>query len=182
MPSIGHVAVGLAAGRLQAGDGPRVRTTLVMTALATFPDLDVLGWFAGVGHHSAWAHRGALHSLLVAALAAAVASPLLARPRGAWPGFLLGFAAAASHGLLDTVTHGGSGVMLLWPFTPARFLAPWHPLPAAPIGLAVLSRGLALMAAEAMVFSPFLVYALWPRRSPRAASRSAHAGTLERST
>lgn len=180
MPSIGHVAVGLAAGRLQAGDGPRVRTTLVMTALATFPDADVLGWFAGVGHHSAWAHRGALHSLLVAALAAALASPLLARPRGAWPGFLIGFAAAASHGLLDTVTHGGSGVMLLWPFWPARFLAPWHPLPAAPIGMALLSRrGLALMAGEAMVFSPFLAYALWPRR---AASRSAQAGPLERST
>lgn len=166
MPSFGHVAVGLAAGRFQAKDGRRLRPTLILTALATFPDLDVITWFAGAGRYSIWWHRGALHSLAAAALAALVGALLLDRGRRFPAALLVCLAAAASHGLLDTMTHGGSGVMLLWPFSDARFLAPWHPLPAAPIGLRIFSpRGLELMAGEAVLFAPLLVYALWPRRS-----------------
>lgn len=176
MPSFGHVAVGLAAGRFQAKDGSRLRPTLVLTALATFPDLDVVGWFVGAERHSIWLHRGALHSLVAAGLAAVVGAVLLDRGRGFAAALLVAFATAASHGLLDTITHGGAGVMLLWPFSHARFLAPWHPLPASPIGPRLLSpRGLELMAGEALLFAPLLVYALWPRRS-------GIQGAVERST
>lgn len=168
MPSFGHVAVGLAGGRLAGGDGARLRAALVFTGLAWFPDLDVLGWFLHVDRASAWAHRGATHSLLAAALAAVLGALLLDRGRGFLATFALAFAAAASHGLLDTITRGGSGVMLLWPFSPDRFLAPWHPLPAAPLGPRIFSpRGLTLMAGEAVAFSPFLACALWPRRGSR---------------
>ena len=55
--------------------------------------------------------------------------------------------------------------MLLWPFSHTRFLAPWHPLPASPMGPSLFgSRGLAIMSWEALLFSPLVVYAFWPRR------------------
>jgi inner membrane protein len=176
MPSLGHVAVGLAAGRLHAGDGrPRLAAAALYTALATFPDLDVLARALGAGRGSPWLHRGALHALPVAALAGVVAALAIgglgrSRARTA----LLGAAVAASHGLLDTLTHGGGGVMLLWPFDLSRHLAPWALLPAAPLGLRFLShRGIDVLATEAILFLPLLVYALWPgaaaRRGPSVA-------------
>lgn len=172
MPSLGHAAVGLAAGRLHAGSaGPRLAATVVMTALATFPDLDVLARQLGVGRGSPWLHRGALHSLAVAVAAGALAALLaggLGRSRARM--FLTGALVVASHGLLDAFTTGGAGSMLLWPFTTERFLAPvFRILPAAPLGLRFLgSRGLEVALREAVLFSPLLVYGLWPRgrRSP----------------
>ncbi len=175
MASFGHVAVGLAAGRFQAGEGSRLRPTLVLTALAMLPDIDGVTSWVGAERHSVWLHRGALHSLAVAVAAAVIGTLLLQRRRGAAAAFLVCLVAAASHGLLDTVTHGGSGVMLLWPFSQVRFLAPWHPLPASPMGLRIFSaRGLELVAREAVAFSPLLLYALWPRRAalPPAVERS----------
>jgi len=109
MPSVGHVAVGLAAGRLQAGDGPRLRPTLVITGLSLFPDLDVLGWSVRWSRHFPLWHRGASHSLVLAACAAVLGTFLLDRRRGVAITFLLAFATAASHGLLDpspTVARG----------------------------------------------------------------------------
>ncbi len=171
MASFGHVAVGLAAGRFQAGDRSRLRSTLVLTALSMFPDLDVVTWWTGAGRHSLWLHRGALHSLAASVAAALLAALLLDRRRGFAGAFLVCLATAVSHPLLDTVTHGGSGVMLLWPLSDARFLAPWRPLPAAPIGPRLLApHGLALLAREAVLFAPLVLYALWPRRR---ATRSA---------
>jgi inner membrane protein len=173
MASMGHLVMGLAGGRLQAGDGPRLRPMLVFTALAMFPDLDGGARLLGAGAGSVWHHRGALHSLVLSAAAAALASLLLPGGRGRAFTFGAAFATAASHGLLDIFTHGGSGVMLLWPFTAQRFLAGWSPLPAAPMGLRLLSpRGISLMAREALLFSPLLIYALWPRRD--APSRARH--------
>ena len=46
----------------------------------------------------------------------------------------------ASHALLDTLTDGGLGAALLWPFNFTRYFAPWRPIPVAPIGLDFLSR------------------------------------------
>lgn len=166
MPSLGHVAVGLAAGRLHAGpDRPRLAPTLAFTALSMFPDLDVLARSLGAVRGSPWLHRGALHSLLVAAVAGIAVASLsggLGRSRSRTAA--LAALVAASHGVLDAFTVGGAGIMLLWPLSLERFLAPWHLLPAAPIGLRVASaRGLEVLAREAIGFSPLLVYALWPR-------------------
>lgn len=52
---------------------------------------------------------------------------------------LIGLGVARSHLLLDTLTDGGLGCALLWPFSTERFFAPWTPLPVAPIGRAFLS-------------------------------------------
>lgn len=167
MPSLGHVVVGLAGGRLHAGpDRPRLAPALVLTAVSLAPDLDVLARGLGAVRGSPWLHRGATHSLL-AALTLGVAVAMVAgglgrsRLRTAVTASLV----AASHGVLDAFTGGGAGVMFLWPMSVARALAPWHALPAAPMGLRFLSaRGLDVLLLEAMWFSPLLAYALWPRR------------------
>ncbi len=69
----------------------------------------------------------------------------------------------ASHGALDMLTDGGSGIAWLWPFSDARLFAPWRPLPVAPIGLNFLSsRGWHVAATELIYFFPLLAYAFWP--------------------
>jgi len=167
MPSLGHLAVGLAAGRLHAGDErPRLAASVLFTLLATFPDLDAWARRLGAGPRSEWLHRGASHSLAAAAAAALVATLIaggMGRSRART--LLTALLVAASHGLLDTFTRGGAGVMLLWPHSAARLLAPWTPIPASPFLPRLLSgRGLEVLLLEAAVFSPLLVYAAWPRR------------------
>jgi len=139
---------------------------LAFAALATFPDLDVFARKVGVVPGAAWMHRGALHSLL-AALVAGLSVTLLVGGLGRSRVRMAATAAlaAASHGVLDCITRGGGGVMLLWPWSTERFLAPWHVLPAAPMGLHFLSaRGLEVLLLELAWFWPLLLYALWPRR------------------
>jgi len=178
MPSLGHVAVGLAAGRLHAGPArPRLAPALAFTALSLFPDLDVLARSFGAARGSPWLHRGALHSLLAAATVGDAVA-LLAGGLDRSLRLMAGTAVlvAASHGILDAFTGGGGGVMFLWPVSLERFLAPWHVLPAAPIGLRFLSsRGLDVFVLEAIWFSPLLLYTFWPRRAP-APARSASSG------
>jgi inner membrane protein len=84
----------------------------------------------------------------------------------------LGGVAAAvlvSHPLLDTLTDGGLGCALFWPFDTQRYFAPWNPIPVAPIGRALFSRvGPFVMLTELALFAPVFVYALWPRGRPDA--------------
>ena len=146
---------------------------LVLTAVSMAPDLDVLAWPLRAWRDSPWAHRGALHSLLAAAIIGALGALFLDRRGGHAVALLLAAGTAATHGLLDTITHGGNGVMLLWPFDLTRTLATWRPLPAAPIGARILSsHGLSLVAREALLCAPLLLAALWPRWGrPRDAPR-----------
>ncbi|HZS35405.1 MAG TPA: metal-dependent hydrolase [Polyangia bacterium] len=159
MASIGHVAVGLAAARL-AGK-PTLHDFVAWSALSLLPDADVIGFAFGVPYASQFGHRGAAHSLVVALVAGAIIGAVARRAR-------LGVGAAlvlASHGLLDTLTDGGLGVALAWPFTAQRWFAPWRPLPVAPIGVRLFGAyGLHVMAVELAWFAPLVVYGLWPRR------------------
>jgi inner membrane protein len=174
MASLGHVAVGLALGRLvhgRSGDGARdtrspARAMVLLSALALAPDLDVISFALGIPYAHAFGHRGASHSLAAGLLAAGLAA-VMARdqraPAGSW--FAAVAVAVGSHGLLDALTDGGLGAALLWPFSDARFFAPVRPLPVAPIGLDFLSpRGLHCAVVELLWFAPLLTYALWPRR------------------
>ena len=172
MPSIGHIAVGAAAGRgLRRGftrGAPGTAAALAFfSAVSMLPDADGIAFPLGIPYGAPFGHRGASHSLLAAAAIGAVAG--LFGPRlglSYRKAALAGAAVAASHGLLDTLTDGGMGIALLWPFSNRRFFAPWRPIPVAPIGLGILSeRGLSVMAAEALIFAPFFVYAFWPRRA-----------------
>jgi inner membrane protein len=74
----------------------------------------------------------------------------------------------ASHGLLDTLTDGGLGIALLWPFSNARYFATWRPIPVAPIGPRLFgARGILLMLHESILFLPLFVMGLWPRSNGR---------------
>jgi len=69
-----------------------------------------------------------------------------------------------SHPLLDTLTDGGLGCALFWPFDLTRYFAPWRPIPVAPIGLAFFSPfGLFVAAVELVIFAPLFWFALTPR-------------------
>ncbi len=165
MASLGHIFVGVAAGR--AWGGPRVwRPMLAFSALSFLPDLDVIGFRFGVAYGDPWGHRGASHSV-VFGVAVALVVALLARLGDVpWRRALL-FAApvVVSHGFLDTLTTGGLGSALWWPFSDARHFAPWRPIPVSPIGRAFFgARGLRVALTEVVLFAPFWIYALWPRR------------------
>ena len=60
------------------------------------------------------------------------------------------FLATASHGVLDAMTDGGSGVAFLAPFDDARYFFPWRPIPVSPIGVSrfFTRRGLDILEAE----------------------------------
>jgi inner membrane protein len=120
----------------------------------------------GVPYAAPWGHRGATHSLVFAALGAAVAYAVARAGRlPARLTVLLVAALLVSHDLLDTMTDGGLGCALLWPFSNERFFAPWRPIPVAPIGPAFFSpRGLRVAATEMVLFIAPLLYGLAPRR------------------
>ncbi len=179
MACFGHVAVGLMAGRIQhagrttpAQPRSEAATLIGFGLLGMLPDFDVFAVALGASEHTVAGHRGASHSLVMA-LAFAVAGGLLARRYG-WSGVRTALALAlalGSHGLLDTLAHGGRAIPLLWPLTRHRFSAPWRLFPDAPRGFAFISRhGFAVAALEFLYFLPVTAFALWPR-APRARPR-----------
>lgn len=117
-------------------------------AFAVLPDADVAGFSFGIEYADAWGHRGATHSLAFAALCAGLLALVWREARS-----LLAFAfltfSMASHGLLDTLTSGGLGAALWWPWDDARIFAPYTPIRVSPIGLSFFSsRGLETLISE----------------------------------
>jgi inner membrane protein len=163
MASLGHVAVGMAAARIyQDGRVPRASSMAFWSALSLLPDVDVVGFALGVNYGDPWGHRGATHSLALS-VALGVAIGLAARrlQRPTLRMALVATAVLASHPLLDTMTDGGLGCALLWPFDLTRYFAPWRPIPVAPIGVDFFSRyGGSVALVELVVFAPVLLFAL----------------------
>lgn len=167
MASIGHVMIGLAVGRLQARRQKDLLGSMVLfSVVSVLPDLDAIAFKMGIPYGAPFGHRGAMHSISMAALLAAgigLLARLVRRPFARVAA--VAFACLVVHDLCDAITDGGLGVALLWPLSNRRIFLPWRPLPVAPIGLRLLSqRGLRLALFELVVFSPFLAYAFWPRR------------------
>jgi inner membrane protein len=149
------------------GHSPRLRWMVGLATLSLAPDLDVIGFRFGIRYAEPFGHRGATHSLLVAALGGLLVAFLARETTPRRASFALVCAVLlASHGLLDTLTDGGLGVALLWPFSNERYFAPWRPIPVAPIGGRMFSaRGLRVLAIETLQFIPIFSIALWPRRN-----------------
>jgi inner membrane protein len=147
---------------------------LLWAALSFLPDADVIGFGLGVRYEDPWGHRGATHSLmfaLIVGVAAALVASLLRRP--AFRTGVMATLVVASHALLDTLTDGGLGCALFWPFDLTRYFAPWRPLPVSPIGLGFLSPyGMYVGATELVVFAPVLWYALSSRNTDAHGVRS----------
>jgi inner membrane protein len=141
---------------------------LFWAALSLMPDADVIGFGFGIRYGDEWGHRGATHSLAFAAaigLTTCVMAPMFHASRARAAAFV--FAVVVSHPLLDSLTTGGLGCALFWPFDLTRHFAPWRPIPVAPIGLAFFSaRGLAVAFIESIIFLPVFIYALWLPRRP----------------
>lgn len=178
MASIGHVAVGMAAARVyRDGRVPGWSAAAFWSAISLLPDSDVIGFRFGVEYGDPWGHRGATHSLTFALALAATLG--LAASRFRWPGrrvWLIASVVLVSHGLLDTLTDGGLGAALFWPFDLTRYFAPWRPIPVAPIGLDYFSPYGAIVAfTELLLFSPLMFFAL---RSRTATVKPVAAGFL----
>jgi len=109
---------------------------LLACAASVLPDVDSIGFWAGVPYDSPLGHRGFTHSLTFAALLALLAVPFSGRLRSR-PGtvFTVVFVAAASHGLLDAMTTGGRGVAFFSPFSSRRFFLPSRVIEVSPIGV-----------------------------------------------
>jgi inner membrane protein len=184
MASIGHVAVGMAAARRRAHTGgARISarglalSMLLWSGLSMLPDADVIGFAFGIRYGDPWGHRGATHSFAfsialgigLGLVAARFGGPRSSRRMArAGATVLLAVVVLASHAVLDTLTDGGRGCALFWPFSDERHFAPLRPIPVAPIGLGFLSRrGLHVALVELVLFAPLFAYALWPRRSRR---------------
>ncbi len=171
MASVGHIAVAMAAARVysDAPVRPRRSSILFWSALSMLPDADVIAFALGIDYPAPWGHRGATHSLLFALAVAATAA--LAAPRFGFRAgrtFVVASVVVASHGLLDTLTDGGLGCALLWPFNLTRYFAPWRPIPVSPIGLGFLSPyGLFVAMTEIVLFAPLVIFALRPRLKRR---------------
>ena len=172
MASLGHIAVGMAAARIYPGARPSPRlslsSALFWSALSFLPDADVVGFAMGVRYADEWGHRGATHSLVFALAVGAiigVAASFFRRP--ALRTGVLATLVLASHGLLDTLTDGGLGIALLWPFNLTRYFAPWNPIPVSPIGLGFFSPyGMYAASVELLYFAPLIWVALRPRFHP----------------
>ena len=178
MASVGHIAIGLAAARIyDPGHAARVPAAVAWSTLALLPDVDVIGFAFGVDYSDPWGHRGASHSIALAAalaLAIGLCARWFARPvtRTAWLAILV----LVSHPVLDTMTDGGLGCALLWPFDLTRYFAPWRPIPVAPIGLHFFTaEGVRVALTELILFAPLFVVAL---RYPRLPARPVHAGVF----
>jgi inner membrane protein len=113
--------------------------------LAVLPDLDLAGRRAfGIPYDSLFARRGFFHSPLFLILLSASLAAVVARghSRGtfAWL-WLLWAGCMVTHLLLDAMTDGGRGVMLLLLFIRERLFFPSRPIHTPPGGIEnILSR------------------------------------------
>ena len=135
---------------------PRIpkRVWAIGALCSIVPDLDVIGFHYGIHYGDFWGHRGFTHSLIFAALVAAVA--LVVAFRRGLPSisryslWIYLFLATAGHGLLDAMTDGGLGVVFFAPFDNRRYFLPWTPIRVSPIGIErfFTARGLAVIQNE----------------------------------
>src|SRR5436190_403785 len=96
---------------------------------AVAPDLDTWAMLAlDIPRGSIFSHRGFFHSPFFLTLLALAVAALVKWGR---TGLLLAAiwaVAAITHPLLDMLTDGGSGVMLLFPISTDRLFFPWGPI------------------------------------------------------
>jgi inner membrane protein len=141
--AITHFVVGaglaLPATEIPALRGVMPRWAIPVTAglFAVAPDLDtylMLGF--DIARGSFFSHRGFFHSPFFLAILACAVAAMVARGAAfrwlavVWAG------AAMTHPLLDMLTDGGSGVMLLFPATADRLFFPWRPIRVSPLSIA----------------------------------------------
>ena len=105
--------------------------------LAVAPDLDTFAMRAfEIPYGSFLGHRGFFHSPFFLIVLSAALAAMVASRRAVGSLAVLWAACAITHPLLDALTDGGSGVMLLFPFSEVRLFFPWRPIHASPLSIA----------------------------------------------
>lgn len=155
MPSVfTHAAAALALGKASTGEKMPARFWALSALCAVLPDVDAIVSFAFGLRRSQFDHRGITHSLLFALLLALLVVWLAFKKARAfskewWRLLVYFFIVTASHGLLDALTDGGSGVAFFAPFDTTRYFFPWRPIEVSPMGLRFFSpRGLEVIQSE----------------------------------
>ena len=152
-----HAALGATLGKLLLPERQHWPYWVAAGVCAALPDVDSIGYKLGVPYDSLWGHRGLTHSLLAAAVVAAVGAGLGAlrrsenRPPLGRLALLL-FVATASHGVLDAMTTGGLGVAFFSPWDLKRYFFGIRPIKVSPISIRafISGRGLRVLASEAL--------------------------------
>lgn len=149
MPTIlTHAIVPLACAAAAGRGVVSPKLAVAGAVLAMAPDADVIGFALGVDYGATWGHRGATHSIAFAFMVGAALS-LVWREARSLVGFLFLSFSMASHGILDTLTSGGLGAALWWPFEATRHFAPFTPVRVSPIGMDFFTgRGLVTLKSE----------------------------------
>ena len=133
-----HALTGLAIGTALRPAHAPARFWVLGAALAAIPDLDGIGYWLGVPYESPFGHRGFSHSLVFAAIVAAVGVSMFrdrefdGERKRIWTYLFL---ATASHGVLDAMTSGGGGVAFFAPVVNERFFFPWRPIRVSPMSI-----------------------------------------------
>jgi inner membrane protein len=162
--------IGAALGRQRISG--RLLAAGALTAM--LPDADVIAFHLHIPYANAFGHRGATHSIVFAVLLGVLAAlahrPLATTAQRA--GWSVGLS-TLSHPLLDACTNGGLGVALWWPFSDARWFAPFRPIAVSPIGARFFSeRGVHVLVSElCWVWLPMAVIALGMLAVRRASKR-----------
>lgn len=107
--------------------------------LAVAPDFDTFAMqVLDIPYDSFFGHRGFFHSPLFLVCASTIlasvaarghAGRIIARVAAIWA------MAAITHPVLDAMTDGGLGVMLLFPISTARLFLPWRPIHVSPLSI-----------------------------------------------
>jgi inner membrane protein len=107
--------------------------------VAVAPDFDTLAMgFFGIPYSSFFGHRGFFHSPFFLLVSSAILAMIItrrqpwrvtARIAAMWGG------CAITHPLLDAMTDGGLGVMLLFPISTTRLFFPWRPIHVSPLSI-----------------------------------------------
>jgi inner membrane protein len=118
---------------------PRWAIPVSSGLFAVAPDLDTFAMRAlDIPHGSLFGHRGFFHSpfflMLLSCALAAIAARQHSPHTAAWIAALWA-GGAITHPLLDALTDGGRGVMLLFPFSEERLFFPWRPIHVSPLGI-----------------------------------------------
>lgn len=151
---ITHAFFTLAASKAGIGRKMPLRFWLMTAFCATIPDIDIFWRRLAANRSDIWSHRGITHSLLGAAVIGLLVAIVYRwmRPRDAvldeemlpnqprsrgpssilWLLWLFFGLATLSHAILDMLSSGYYGVMLLAPFSNQHFAFGWQPVWSAP--------------------------------------------------
>lgn len=136
-----HAFAGIAGGVIYPGNELPRRFWWLAAICGILPDADALGFKLGIPYESFWGHRGFTHSLVFAALIAALVVGLFFRSYAGGSArrtvglLIFFFLVTASHSILDMLTSGGHGVAIFAPFDNTRHFLPWRPVRVSPIGV-----------------------------------------------